>query len=135
MAQAASGEAQREEEREGEGAAGAEPEEREQGREEDVELLLDAEGPGVQERQAIGVGAEIVELAARRGSWRPRGRWRRWTGRRSELVGGEPGDGDRDAGEEDGGERGQDAAGAALVEAGEGEAAAARSRARMPVMR
>ena len=117
-----SGEAEGEEEREGERAAGAKPEEGEERREEDVELLLDPERPGVEEGQAVGVGAEIVELLPEEEVGdRERGGGGR-LGEGLQLVRGKPGQRQGDAGEEDEGERGEDAAGAALVEPGEGEA-------------
>ncbi len=118
------GEADRGEERErGGGAAAAPaPEQREERGEEQVELLLDAEAPGVQQRQVIGGGTEVVEDAPE-----PEVRDREHGGEKArrearELRGRHPGDRKGDAGEKNDHERRQDAAGAALVEAGDREA-------------
>ena len=104
-------------------AAAAAGDQREDQREEDVELLLDPEAPGVQERQPVGGGAEVVEDGPE-----PDVRDREGCGEEArrkalELGRGHPGDGEGNAGEEDDGEGGEDAAGAALVEAGDREAA------------
>ena len=107
-------------------AAAEAPEAGERERKEQVELLLDAEAPGVEERQGLGARAEIVELEPVEDVGHRQGGGDEAAGKFLELEGRHPGDGKRDAGEEHGGERGQDAAGPALVEAGEGEAALAQ---------
>ena len=118
-------EAQAEDEQDGgEGGAAPEaPEGEKQQREEQVELLLDAEAPGVQQRQAVGVGTEIVELLPEEEVGDGKRGGGVALGETAELERREPDDSERDAGEEHDDERGQDAAGAALVEAGEREAA------------
>ena len=105
--------------------AAPEPGEQRAGR--GVELLLDAEAPGVEQRQALGVGAEIVELQPEEDVGdRERGR------RRSSRRGSRSSSGESQArpkgtqASEHDGERGQDAPGPALVEAGEREAALAQ---------
>ena len=84
----------------------------------------------MEERQPLGGGAEVVELLPEeevrdreRGGGEARGEI-------GELGRRQPGEGEGQAGEEDEGQGGQDAAGAALVEAGEREAPLARGRGR-----
>ena len=98
------------------------PEGGERGREQEVELLLDAEAPGVQQRQVLGGGAEVVELLPVEDVGDREDGRDEAAGEVAQLERREPGEGEGDAGEEDGDQRRQDAAGAALVEAGDGEA-------------
>ena len=98
------------------------PEGGEREREQEVELLLDAEAPGVQQRQVLGGGAEVVELLPVEDVGDGEDGRDEAAGEVAQLERREPGEGEGDAGEEDGDQRRQDAAGAALVEAGDGEA-------------
>ncbi len=99
------------------------PERRQRQGEDQVELLLDAEAPGVEQRQQVGIGAEIVELLPEE---QVRDRERggdEAAGEIAEREGRHPGQGEGDAGQQHHYQGRQDATGAALVEAGDREAA------------